>query len=97
MARVVYSARAFADLDRLADFLLDSDAVAAGETVDLIAEAVLILKRHPLIGRPVDGDIRELIISRGKTGYVALYSYEPAHDAVLILAIRHQREAGYTS
>jgi len=26
---------------------------------------------------------------------VALHSYEPDHDAVLILAIRHQREAGY--
>lgn len=95
MARLIYSARAFADLDRLTDFLLESDPGAAGETVDLIAEAVAVLERHPLIGRPVDGAIRELIISRGKTGYVALYSHEPEHDAVLILAIRHQREAGY--
>ncbi len=97
MARISYSARAFADLDRLTDFLLESDPVAAGETIELIAEAVLILQRHPLIGRPVDADIRELVISRGRTGYVALYSYEPEHDAILILAIRHQREAGYTS
>lgn len=95
MARLIYSLRAFADLDRLTDFLLEADAVAAGETVDLIAEAVAVLERHPLIGRPVDGAIRELIISRGKTGYVALYGHEPEHDAVLILAIRHQREAGY--
>ena len=35
------------------------------------------------------------MISRGRTGYVALFSFEEAHDAVLILAIRHQREAGY--
>ena len=28
--------------------------------------------------------------------YVALYSFEEQHDTVLILAIRHQREAGYT-
>jgi plasmid stabilization system protein ParE len=34
-------------------------------------------------------------ISRGSTGYVALYSLEEDQDAVLILAIRHQREAGY--
>lgn len=95
MARLSYSARAFADLDRLTDFLLDSDPKAAGETVDLISEAVSILKRHPLIGRPVEENVRELIISRGKTGYVALYSYEAEHDAVLILAVRHQREAGY--
>lgn len=95
MARLIYSERAFADLERLTDFLLESDPAAAAETVDLIAEAVSILKHHPMIGRPVDHDVRELIISRGRTGYVALYSVEPEHDAVLILSIRHQREAGY--
>jgi hypothetical protein len=35
------------------------------------------------------------VISRGRTGYVALYSFEPGQDTVLILAIRHQREAGF--
>jgi plasmid stabilization system protein ParE len=96
MAHVIYSSRAFSDLDRLTDFLIEADPVAASETVELIAEAVSILKRHPLVGRPIGDDLRELIISRGKTGYVALYSHEVEHDAVLILAIRHQREAGFT-
>jgi plasmid stabilization system protein ParE len=95
MARVIYSPRAFSDLDRLTDFLIDTDPLAAGETVELITEAVAILKRHPLVGRPVEDGLRELVISRGRTGYVALYSYEATHDAVLILAIRHQREAGF--
>jgi plasmid stabilization system protein ParE len=95
MARLIYSPRAFSDLDRLTDFLIDSDPVAASVTVDLITEAVAILKRHPLIGRHVEDDLRELVVSRGRTGYVALYSYEVEHDAVLILAIRHQREAGF--
>jgi plasmid stabilization system protein ParE len=97
VARLIYSERAFADLERLTDFLLESDPAAAVETIDLIAEAVSILKRHPLIGRPVATDIRELVISRGRSGYVALYSFEPVQDAVLILAIRHQREAGYSN
>lgn len=95
MARLIYSSRAFNDLDRLTDFLIDTDPVAAGETVELITEAVTLLKRHPLIGRPVEDNIRELVISRGKTGYIALYSYEAEHDTVLILAIRHQRESGF--
>ena len=95
MARLIYSERAFADLERLTDFLVESDPAAAAETIDLIAEAVSILKHHPLIGRPVDTDIRELVISRGRSGHVALYSFEPVQDAVLILALRHQREAGY--
>lgn len=95
MARLIYSPRAFDDLDRLTDFLMDSDLVAARQTVELITEAVNILKRHPLIGRSVEEPLRELVISRGKTGYIALYSYEAEHDTVLILAIRHQRESGF--
>ena len=41
--------------------------------------------------------MRELVISRSRTGYLALYSNEEKHDTVLLLAIRHQREAGYAS
>jgi plasmid stabilization system protein ParE len=95
LAKLIYSDRALADLERLTDFLLAADALAAAETVDLIAEAVGLLSRHPLIGRPVEWGLRELVISRGRTGYVALYSVEDEHHAVLVLAICHQREAGY--
>ena len=95
MARLIYTTRAIADLERLTDFLTESDPSAARKTVGLIEEAVKILIRHPLIGRPVDSDLRELIISRGRSGYIALYSFEENNDAILILAIRHQREAGY--
>ena len=95
MARLIYSPRAFDDLDRLTDFLIETDPVITSETVELIVEAVTILKHHPLIGRPVEDHLRELIISRGRTGYVALYSYEAEHDSVLVLAIRHQRESGF--
>jgi plasmid stabilization system protein ParE len=95
LARLAYSKRALADLKRLADFLLESDPAAALATVDLIAEAVGVLANHPLIGRPVEDGLRELIVSRGRSGYLALYSFEAEDDAVLILAVRHQREAGY--
>ena len=74
---------------------MEQDRSAAAETVGLIEEAVELLARHPLIGRPVESELRELVISRGRTGYVALYSFEEKYDAVLILAIRHQRDAGY--
>jgi plasmid stabilization system protein ParE len=97
LARLIYSARALADLERLTDFLVETDPPAALATIELIEEAVAVLRRHPLIGRPVETELRELVISRGRSGYVALYSFEQVYDAVLILAIRHQREAGYTS
>ncbi len=95
MARLTYSARALADLERLTDFLIETDPAAAAGTVGLIEEAITLLKRHPLVGSPVEHGLRELVISRGRTGYLALYSFEEEHDAVLSLAIRHQREAGY--
>ena len=97
MARIVYAARALADLERLTDFLLQTEPVAAIETIGLITEAVQVLENHPLIGRPAEQGLSELVISRGKSGYLALYSHELEQDIVLVLAVRHQREAGYAS
>ena len=95
MAEIVYSDRALQDLDRLTDFLLEADPASAPQTTALIVEAVEVLANHPLMGRPAEEGMRELLISRGHSGYVALYFYEEPDDAVLILSIRHQRETGY--
>lgn len=95
MAQLIYSHQALADLDRLTDFLLESDSAAALETAQLVSEAIQVLGNHPLVGRACEHGMRELVISRGHTGYLALYSFEEAYDTVLILAIRHQREAGF--
>jgi len=95
MASVRYAPRALADLERLCQFLAGSDPLVAAQTVDLIVDAVAVLERHPLIGRRAEADLRELVISRGKSGYIALYRHESERNRVLVLAIRHQREAGY--
>lgn len=95
MTRLVLAPSAFQDLDRLTDFLLETDPVAAGDTTPLLIDGLRVLRQHPLIGRPVERGYRELVISRGDTGYVALYKFDMENDLVLILTIRHQREAGY--
>ncbi len=95
MAAVYFSARALADLDRLFDFIAEHDPASANYAALRIADATRILRDHPLIGRPVRGDIRELVISSGRTGYVALYRLRNGVTTVEILTIRHQREAGY--
>lgn len=95
MARLEIADRADADLDRLFEFLAEQDVEAALAVKDLLFEGLEILVRHPLIGRPVEEGMRELVISRGKSGYVALYEYLEAEDVVLVLAIRHQRETGF--
>ena len=95
MADVRYTERALAHLERLTEFLIGTDPDAAAQTANIVIEAIEVLHRHPEIGRPGEDDFRELVISRGRTGYVALYSYDERDDAVLVHAIRHQREAGY--
>ena len=97
MAEVVYSRHAFADLERLADFLIKDAPQAAVTAIEVIRDGIEILERHPFVGRPCEEGLRELLISYGKSGYVALYSYERSQDVVLVLAIRHQREAGYST
>lgn len=95
MARLTLEETAREDLERLVEFLLLEDPVAAQQTSDLILDALLILARHPLIGRPVEEGLRELVISRGRTGCVALYEYSENEDLAVVLSVRHQREAGY--
>jgi len=95
MTRLLFSPRALQDAERLTDFLLESDPGAASKTISLLLDGLRILKQHPLIGRPAERGYRELLISRGRTGYVALYQYQVEQDTALILAIRHQRESGF--
>lgn len=95
MAQVIYSAEAFTDVERIVEFLLETSAEAAEQTLERIGSAIRILEAHPLIGRRVDDRIRELVISRGAAGYLALYRFDPVFDVVRILRVRHQREAGY--
>jgi plasmid stabilization system protein ParE len=95
MAQISYSRNALANLEHIADFLAAESGQAALQVIELIDDAVSMLARHPLVGRPVESHLRELVISQGRTGYVTLYAYDLLQDTVLVLAIRHQREAGF--
>ncbi len=66
-----------------------------GEEEDGRVAARAVISPDFLRSRPAEADPRELVISRGKSGYLALYRYDGERDRVLVLAIRHQREAGY--
>lgn len=95
VARVVYSANALANLARAFEFLRREDPDIATAAATAITTAVETLAQHPLIGRPVQRNLRELVISFGRTGYLALYRFLFVRDEVRILAIRHQRELDY--
>ncbi len=84
------------DLVRITQFLVNAEPASALEVLEVILQTLYTLVRHPLIGRRVEGEVRELVISRGATGYVALYRHEPVRDTIRMLRIRHQRESGFS-
>ena len=94
MAQVKYAARAWRDIDRIYEFYAAQDPELAARVISLVTDAVEVLAEHPLIGRYAEQGLRELVISNGRTGFVALYRYREDHELIRILAIRHQRESG---
>jgi plasmid stabilization system protein ParE len=95
VAHVQITARALADLERLFEFIAVHNPKIARERMLSVRRAFELLSDHPLLGRPAEDGRRELVLSRGSYGYVAKYRWVPAEDVVLILAVRHQLEAGY--
>jgi plasmid stabilization system protein ParE len=94
---IVFDTEALDDLERIFEFNARRDPATALDHVELVRSAVSILDSHPHIGRPAarGSTLRELVISHGRTGYVALYEYSPIEKLVRVVAIRHQREVGY--
>ena len=96
MPRLRWSQRALLDVARLYDFLAPKSREAAQGAVTAIRQGVKGLAKHPEIGRPIEElppEFREWVIDFGHGTYVALYHYDGKQ--VVILAVRHGREAGY--
>lgn len=95
MTRIEIAPEVFNDFDRFFDHIAQFDVGSAPERIGEILEAVQILASSPMMGRPVTGGKRELVIGRASRGYVALYRYVAPLDTAFVLAIRSQRESGY--
>lgn len=96
MSRIELAPELGEDFDRILDHLAGHAVDDPPSRIREIIQAIDVLEHNPLIGRPVDGNKRELVIGRRSRGYVALYRYVPEIDTVFVLALRGQREAGYT-
>jgi plasmid stabilization system protein ParE len=96
MPRLRWSEAALLDVARLYDFLAPKSRDAAKRAIKAIRQGMKALGKHPEIGRPVEEmlpEFREWVIEFGHGAYVALYHYDGKQ--VVILAVRHGREAGY--
>jgi plasmid stabilization system protein ParE len=96
MSQLIWSPAALRDVERLHRFLAAKNPVAARGAVKAIRQGMNILETQPAAGRPVpdmDPEFREWFINFGGSGYIALYRLH--RSKAIVLAVRHQREAGY--
>jgi plasmid stabilization system protein ParE len=96
MQKLIWSRAAVSDVQRLYRFLAVKEPKAAARAAKAIRDDVRIIAKQPNIGRPVEGmdpEFREWIVRFGASGYLVLYRVEA--DLAIILAVRHQKEAGF--
>jgi plasmid stabilization system protein ParE len=97
MPHLIWTPQALRGVQRCDRFLASKNAEAASRAVQAIRGGMQIVADHPGIGRPaekMDPMFREGLIPFGDSGYVVLYQGEG--DLAVVLAVRHQREAGYS-
>lgn len=85
------------DLLRLYEFQLERDLIAAERALESITKGLELLRDFPFSCRKATSDnpfLREMVISFGNAGYVALFEIEN-EKTVTILAVRHQLEEDY--
>lgn len=91
--RLIWLDQSRDDLERLYDFLLDKDPLAAKRAIQVIREGAKELLRFPEIGRRMDDDTnrRELIVPFGAGAYVLRYRRRD-NDEVVVFRVWHSRE-----
>lgn len=96
MPQLIWSPSALLDVQRLYRFLAAKNSDAAKRAVKAIREGVKIIANQPGTGRPAEDmepQYREWLVDFGGSGYIVLYRYDG--QAAMIVAVRHQKEAGY--
>lgn len=80
------------DIERLFQFLVEKNPVAAGRAIDLITSGAESLLAAPEVGAPMNDDSqrRELYLPFGAGAYVLRYRLDG--DCVVIIRVWHSRE-----
>ena len=95
MPQLIWSPQALHDVQRLYRFLASKNLESAKRAVTAIRQGVNVLSLQPGMGRPVEdmeNEFRDWIIDFGDGGYVARYRIDG--QQLIILAVRHRKEAG---
>lgn len=95
MTRIELAPEVLDDFERFFEHMTRFELADVPGRLQDILDAIQVLTHSPLIGRPVAGGQRELVIGQGSRGYIALYRYLAEIDTAFVLALRAQRELGF--
>ena len=99
MGKIVFSRPSLSKLGAIRRFYSSYDPTTADRAVDTMEATLTKLILNPEIGRPFEGSFfrRELVISFGNNGFIALYDIEKAANRIVVVALRHQRESDFST
>ena len=94
MSQIIYTDEFISDFERLYTFLAESNPVAAQKLAALLEEKLDLLVTIPK-AFAFFGEFRLYLLRFGSSGYAILYDYDEDLDVIIVLRIKHQKEAGF--
>ncbi len=90
--KLIWLPEAGDDIERLFEFLVEKNPVAAQRAMQAILESSKQLPEHPRVGPRMDDDTerRELFVPFGAGAYVLRYRLH--YETVIVLRVWHSRE-----
>lgn len=94
MPRIIYTEEFVNDFERVYSFLHEKNPLAAQRLAGLLEEKLELLATIPK-AFTFFGEFRLYMLEFGSSGYAILYDYDEESDQLIILRIKHQKEAGF--
>lgn len=90
---ILFSPAAVEDIERLRTFLDSANPGAAKRALARIWAAIERLPDLPAMGKATDdGEIRQIVVRFGASGYIVRYAVIPENGDILITRLWHGRE-----
>lgn len=91
---LVFLPEALTDIDRLYDFLIAKNPIAAQKAMLAIDEGISLLLENPRLGIEMDHNaaVRQLFVPFGKSAYVLRYRIDGSRDTLVVVRVWHGRE-----
>ena len=94
MPKIVYTEKFIDDFEHIHTFLNEKNPLAAQRLAGLLAEKLALLSTIPK-AFTFFGDYRLYLLEFSSSGYAILYDFNEDADVLVVLRIKHQKEAGF--